>query len=165
MSTINRTELSSKPMEKDFDSNQDPIFKKYANKTLPTGLMKTTAGINPYNGAWTEAEVLHLLRRCTFSPNATMVQTLLAMNPSQAVDLLFTNAINTITASVAVTNSSGTQNFNQHLQKITYDHIPNTHYLTQDFVKVVDANIRVKGSRVGYIAGSGDLTEEALVQL
>jgi uncharacterized protein (DUF1800 family) len=97
MSTINRAELSSKPMEKDFDSNLDPIFKKYANKTLPTGLMKTTAGINPYNGAWTEAEVLHLLRRCTFSPNATMIQTLLAMNPSQAVDLLFTNATNTIT--------------------------------------------------------------------
>lgn len=75
------------------------------------------------------------------------------------------NATNTITASVAVKNSSGTQNFSQHLQKITYDHIPNTHYLTQDIVKVVDANIRVKGSRVGYIAGSGDFTEEALVQL
>jgi len=76
-----------------------------------------------------------------------------------------TNATNTITASVAVTNSTGTQNYNQHLQKITYDHISNTHYLTQDVVKIVDANIRVKGSRVGYIAGSGDLTEEALVQL
>jgi hypothetical protein len=75
------------------------------------------------------------------------------------------NATNTITASVAVTNISGTQNFSQHLQKITYDHIPNTHYLTQDIVKVVDANILVKGSRVGYIAGSGDFTEEALVQL
>jgi uncharacterized protein (DUF1800 family) len=97
MSTINRTELSSKPMEKSMDSNQDPIFKKYANKTLPTGLMKTTAGLNLYTGAWTETEVLHLLRRCTFSPNSTMVQTLLTLNPSQAVDLLFTNATNTIT--------------------------------------------------------------------
>ena len=97
MSTINRTELSSKPMEKSMDSNQDPIFKKYANKTLPTGLMKTTAGLNLYTGAWTETEVLHLLRRCTFSPNATMVQTLLTLNPSQAVDLLFTNATNTVT--------------------------------------------------------------------
>lgn len=97
MSTINRTELSSKPMEKSMDSNQDPIFKKYANKTLPTGLMKTTAGLNLYTGAWTETEVLHLLRRCTFSPNATMVQSLLTLNPSQAVDLLFTNATNTVT--------------------------------------------------------------------
>lgn len=97
MSTINRTELSSIPMEKSMDSNQDPIFKKYANKTLPTGLMKTTAGLNLYTGAWTEIEVLHLLRRCTFSPNSTMVQTLLTLNPSQAVDLLFTNATNTIT--------------------------------------------------------------------
>ena len=82
MSTINRTDALSNSVEKKYDSNQDLIFKKYANKTLPTGLMKTTAGINPYNGAWTEAEVLHLLRRCTFSPNATMVQTLLAMNPN-----------------------------------------------------------------------------------
>lgn len=97
MSTINRTDALSNSVEKKYDSNQDLIFKKYANKTLPTGLMKTTAGINPYNGAWTEAEVLHLLRRCTFSPNATMVQTLLAMNPNQAVDLLFTNATNTVT--------------------------------------------------------------------
>ncbi len=76
-----------------------------------------------------------------------------------------TNTSNAITASVAVTNSKGTQYYNEHLQKIVYDHIPNTHYLTQDIVKVVDEPIRIKGSRVGYIAGSGDLTEEALVQL
>ena len=97
MSTINRTDALSNSVEKKYDSNQDPIFKKYANKTLPTGLMKTTAGLNLYTGAWTETEVLHLLRRCTFSPNATMVQTLLTLNPSQAVDLLFTNATNTVT--------------------------------------------------------------------
>ena len=76
-----------------------------------------------------------------------------------------TNTSNAISAAVAVTNNLGTQNYNQHVQKITYDHIPNTHYLTQDIVKVVDEPIRVKGSKVGYIAGSGDLTEEALVQL
>jgi hypothetical protein len=72
---------------------------------------------------------------------------------------------NSLTAFVAVTNSKGTQHYNEHLQKIVYDHIPNTHYLTQDIVKVVDEPIRVKGSKVGYIAGSGDFTEEALVQL
>jgi hypothetical protein len=68
-------------------------------------------------------------------------------------------------ASVAITNNTGTQTYSEHVRKITYDHIPNTHYLTQDLVKIVDAPIRVKGNRVGYIAGSGDLTEEALVQL
>jgi hypothetical protein len=76
-----------------------------------------------------------------------------------------TTVSNSITASVAVTSSKGTQHYNEHLQKIVYDHIPNTHYLTQDVVKVVDEPIRVKGARVGYIAGSGDLTEEALIQL
>jgi len=68
-------------------------------------------------------------------------------------------------AYVDVTNNTGTQTYTEHVQKITYDHIPNTHYLTQDLVKLVDAPIRVKGNRIGYIAGSGDFTEEALVQL
>ena len=72
---------------------------------------------------------------------------------------------NSVIASVQVINSKGAQNYNEHLQKIVYDHIPNTHYLTQDIVKVVDEPIRVNGSKVGYISGSGDLTEEALVQL
>jgi len=64
-------------------------------------------------------------------------------------------------AAVAITNNAGTQTYSEHVQKITYDHIPNTHYLTQDLIKLVDVPIRVKGNRVGYIAGSGDLTEEA----
>ena len=68
-------------------------------------------------------------------------------------------------ALVDVTNNTGTQTYTEHVQKITYDHIPNTHYLIQDLVKLVDAPIRVKGNRIGYIAGSGDFTEEALVQL
>ena len=72
---------------------------------------------------------------------------------------------NSVIASVEVTSNKGGQNYDEHLQKIVYDHIPNTHYLTKDIVKIVDEPIRVKGLRVGYIAGSGDLTEEALVQL
>ena len=72
---------------------------------------------------------------------------------------------NSVIASVEVTSNKGGQNYDEHLQKIVYDHIPNTHYLTKDIVKIVDEPIQVKGLRVGYIAGSGDLTEEALVQL
>jgi LmbE family N-acetylglucosaminyl deacetylase len=72
---------------------------------------------------------------------------------------------NSVIASVEVTSNKGAQNYDEHLQKIVYDHIPNTHYLTKDIVKIVDEPIQVKGLRVGYIAGSGDLTEEALVQL
>jgi LmbE family N-acetylglucosaminyl deacetylase len=68
-------------------------------------------------------------------------------------------------ASVAITNNTGTQTYGERVQKISYDHIPNTHYLTQDLVKLVDVPIRVKGTRIGYIPGSGDFTEEALVQL
>jgi LmbE family N-acetylglucosaminyl deacetylase len=68
-------------------------------------------------------------------------------------------------ASVAITNNTETQTYGERVQKISYDHIPNTHYLTQDLVKLVDVPIRVKGTRIGYIPGSGDFTEEALVQL
>jgi LmbE family N-acetylglucosaminyl deacetylase len=73
--------------------------------------------------------------------------------------------VGSLHASVAITNTAGTQTYSEHVQKITYDHIPNSHYLTQDLVKLVDVPIRVKGARIGYIAGSGDFTEEALVQL
>ena len=67
--------------------------------------------------------------------------------------------------SVVVETAEKAENVTQHLQKISYDHIPNTYYLTQDVVKMVAESVVVKGRRVGYIAGSGDLTEEALVQL
>ena len=45
---------------------EDPIFKKYANSKMPFAGLRTTTGLTPYTGPWTEAEVMHLLRRTTF---------------------------------------------------------------------------------------------------
>lgn len=70
---------------------EDAIFNKYANKTLPRNLAKMTGTLNPYMGSWTKAEVYHLLRRTMFGIRQADVQTLLALNPSDAVDLLFSN--------------------------------------------------------------------------
>lgn len=69
-------------------SKEDLIYKKYANQTLPTTLAKTTSGLTPYSGTWTETEVMHLLRRTTFGLKQGDIDTLLAMSMSQAVDYL-----------------------------------------------------------------------------
>src|SRR5690349_14743815 len=71
---------------------QDQLFVKYANKSLPTGLAKTTSSLAPYTGTWTEAEVIHLLRRTTFGVKPADVLTLLGMTMDGAVDYLFSNA-------------------------------------------------------------------------
>ena len=70
----------------------DQIFKKYANHSQPTGLQRTTSTLTPYNGAWTQAQVIALLRRTTFGIKPADIATLLAMTPGTAVDYLFSNA-------------------------------------------------------------------------
>ncbi|MBS1771776.1 MAG: DUF1800 domain-containing protein [Bacteroidetes bacterium] len=67
---------------------EDEVYKKYANKTMPTGLGKTTSSLTPYTGAWTKTEVIHLLRRTTFGVKYADIQTLLGMTMTQAVDKL-----------------------------------------------------------------------------
>lgn len=74
------------------DASEDKLFQKYANHKLPGGLAKATGTLNAYSGPWTEAEVIHLLRRTTFGLKPADVQTLLSMSPGAAVDYLFSNA-------------------------------------------------------------------------
>ena len=79
-------------------ATDDAIFEKYANHSLPRGLQKTTGTLTSYSGVWTQAEVIHLLRRTTFGVRPGDVQTLLAMTPGNAVDYLFSNAPSTAPA-------------------------------------------------------------------
>jgi uncharacterized protein (DUF1800 family) len=72
--------------------SEDVIFNKYANHALPKNLAKATASLTPYSGPWTQAEVIHLLRRATFGVRPADIQTLLSMSPGAAVDYLFSNA-------------------------------------------------------------------------
>ncbi|NJO25277.1 MAG: DUF1800 domain-containing protein [Bacteroidia bacterium] len=85
---------------------EDPLFQKYSRKkpgrrnggtemvsyessrltddSLRIG--NVTSGLSPYTGAWTEWEVLHLLRRAGFGVRKNYVDTLLAMTPDAAID-------------------------------------------------------------------------------
>lgn len=44
----------------------DAVQTEYANRSLPTGLERPAAGLEPYTGPWGEEQMLHLLRRTTF---------------------------------------------------------------------------------------------------
>lgn len=46
-------------------------------------------GLNPYLGPWTKREVSHLLRRTVFGPNAKMIEKVMNIGLSNAVDELF----------------------------------------------------------------------------
>ncbi|NCT95411.1 MAG: PIG-L family deacetylase [Chitinophagaceae bacterium] len=56
-------------------------------------------------------------------------------------------------------------NYSDFFKTIRYDHIPAIHFYFRDHVKLVDDEIKVRGKKVGYIAGSGDAMPEALRQL
>src|SRR4051812_15315530 len=78
--------------------NEDPIFKKYANKKLPGTANRGTSYLTQYTGQWTAAEVIHLLRRTTFGIKPADISTLSAMTMDAAVDYLFSNASSTAPA-------------------------------------------------------------------
>jgi uncharacterized protein (DUF1800 family) len=85
----------------------DPLFERYARKTLGNRQYSTlmgspntdgsfaarvgsvTSGIAPYTGTWTEWQVAHLLRRASFGVKKSDVDALKTLTPSAAVDALF----------------------------------------------------------------------------
>lgn len=73
-------------------AGEDAAFKKYANKTIPKGLQRGTAYLTQYSGPWTDATVIHLLRRTTVGVKPADIQTLRGMTMGAAVDYLFSNA-------------------------------------------------------------------------
>ncbi len=72
-------------------SIEDPFFRKYANKEMPFAAARTNSGLNQYTGTWSEAEMLHLLRRTTFGANKTHVDALKTLSLTDAVNLLIDN--------------------------------------------------------------------------
>jgi uncharacterized protein (DUF1800 family) len=90
----------------DTTGEPDPLFEKYARKTLgsrqyserieipdPNGPVyarvgNITSGIAPYAGAWTVWEATHLLRRISFGIKKAELDALLALTPATAVDSL-----------------------------------------------------------------------------
>ncbi len=86
----------------------DPLFKKYARKTLGNRhfsqamaipdsggpelnrVGNITSGITPYTGPWTVWEVIHLLRRTGFGLKKADIEALLLLTPANAVAALMT---------------------------------------------------------------------------
>lgn len=68
------------------DKTKDKVFEQYANKSMPKGLSKSTAGLNQYTGPWTQSEIIHLLRRTTFGVKYADVLAYQSMSMAQAVD-------------------------------------------------------------------------------
>src|SRR4026208_1714875 len=63
--------------------------KKTKNTTQPTHpVRRVTSGINPYNGPWTDSEIIHLLKRTKYGAKRTDVAYFLTRTVSQAVDEL-----------------------------------------------------------------------------
>ena len=50
-------------------------------------------------------------------------------------------------------------------KSIAYEHIPTLTYFPTASTKVIEANVKTKGKKVGYIDGAGDKIPEALVEL
>jgi hypothetical protein len=48
---------------------------------------------------------------------------------------------------------------------IQYDHIPTITYFAPATTKLVELNVKIKGTKVGYIDGAGDKLPEALIEL
>lgn len=105
---------TSKALLEEPPNGPDPLFEKYARKTLgkrlysnqvttpdPNGPIlnrvgNITSGIAPYTGVWTTWEVTHLLRRAGFGVKKTDLDALLAMTSSAAVDSLLNISAPTI---------------------------------------------------------------------
>lgn len=51
------------------------------------------------------------------------------------------------------------------LRTISYDHIPRVDYFHTPILKIVTADIKIVGRRIGYIEGAGDKVPEALQQM
>lgn len=73
--------------------------------------------------------------------------------------------INYLEASLSAKVGGKDMVFSDFFKKISYPHIPDMYYAFRDNIKVIDSEIKVKGSKVGYVAGSGDVIPESLKQL
>src|SRR5258705_4662094 len=70
--------------------------KSFKEKTHPPSLLKAAgaqSGISQYSGAWTEKEMIHLLKRVMFGATKATVDQIKGMSMSAAVDLLIDNTV------------------------------------------------------------------------
>ncbi|MEO6314264.1 MAG: DUF1800 family protein [Chitinophagaceae bacterium] len=87
---------SSSPIPQTVEKSFTPIVQ-------PTSTYRTEgalSGINAYTGAWTEAEMMHLLRRVCFGAPKAALDQIKGMSMSAAVDFLIDNPVQPATTPV-----------------------------------------------------------------
>ena len=103
----------------------DETISPYANKTLPK-TARTTAGLAPYTGAWSDAQAAHLLRRTLFGPTRAEIVSAAGRSLPQVLNDLLTPAptpssplnVSTTDTSVAIGETWVTQPFNQTVEGV-----------------------------------------------
>ncbi|MEW6510830.1 MAG: DUF1800 domain-containing protein [Bacteroidota bacterium] len=68
-------------------ARDEELVSPFANRSLPK-VARTTAGLELYTGAWTDAQAVHLLRRTTFGPSKSHLDAVMGLSMSTAVDAL-----------------------------------------------------------------------------
>ena len=93
MEKIDRKEFleqAAKSLISEPDSSKQYPYIDPSNKTLPIDLQKTSSGLTPYAGAWTDVQMMHLLRRTLFGVSKSDYDFFKSKTMIQSVDYLLT---------------------------------------------------------------------------
>jgi uncharacterized protein (DUF1800 family) len=90
MAPINRKQFFQNLASEALTEKELPIYpyKDPSNTEVPTSLRKTSTGISPYQGAWTETEIKHLCRRTLFGVSKADIDFFKTKTMVQAVDAI-----------------------------------------------------------------------------
>ena len=109
-------------------AQQDPpeTISRYANKTLPKGLARTTSTLAPYTGTWGYTQAAHLLRRSLFGPTRTEIMAAAGSSLTAVLNTLLTPAatpappvnVSTTDTSVAIGQTWIGQAFDQNFEGV-----------------------------------------------
>ncbi len=75
---------------------------------------------------------------------------------------LSVNNVSTLSAAVQLNNK---HLYNHAIEKISYDHIPDIFYSYKDTASLLKMDLKLAGTKAGYIAGAGDKVPEAMTQM
>ena len=76
-----------------------------------------------------------------------------------------TKTVNQVDDAKLLLNSGGQKEYAQELRTISYEHIPRIDYFIRPKLRLVVADIKTVGKRIGYIEGAGDKVPQALQQM
>ncbi len=90
MAQINRKQFFQNLASEALTEKELPIYpyKDPSNTKVPNSLRKTSTGINPYQGTWTETEIKHLCRRTLFGVSRADIDFFRTKTMAQAVDAI-----------------------------------------------------------------------------